>query len=171
MPVAETHSIIKLTYKTLWIICLALLAVLLVFHMLSYILIVPKEYILCFLIPLFLFQLLAIQDYNTKSGFKLGEKRLSSQLKIHIRPWMAIIAILLFINYGYHFLSNMFFGGVPEMLDGQYVLNNHGAYTIVSEETYRDAVMSGNRTSSAIFILFLFLHFSYFKSNKIKKTP
>ena len=168
-PYFETCNIVKLKYKSLWIICIVLLAIILVIHVLSYFMIVPQGLILSFLVPLFLFQLLVLMDYNIKSGYESGKHLRSSQLKIHIRPWMVLIVILLIINLFFNFFSNVSFWGVPHMLDGQYALNNHGAYKIVSEEVYRDAVMSEARTFSTIMMVFLFLHFSYFKCRKTRK--
>ncbi len=60
--IVETHSVIKLSYRTLWITCLALLGILLTLHILSYFLIFPQVYIEVFFLPMFLFQGLLIMD-------------------------------------------------------------------------------------------------------------
>ena len=170
-PIVETHSIIKLSYRTTWIICLSLLGILVVLHGLSYFIVIPQGCILIFLLPLFLFQALVIMDYNLKSGYGSGKKRGESLIKVHVNPWLGVGGFLIFIYFMFQFVSSMSYGGVPEIENGQYVINNHGEYKVISEEMYRAALMSGARSSSAIFIAFLYAHFGYFFCRKTRRMP
>ena len=169
--IVETHSIIKLRYRTLWIICLALLGVLVVLHGLSYFIVIPQRYILIFFNPLFLFQALVIMDYNLKSGNRPGKKRGEPLIKVHIKPWLGVVWFLLFIYFIFQFTYATSLGGAPKIENGQYVLNNRGEYTVISEEVYRKAVMAEARSSSAIFIAFLYSHFGYFFCKKTRRIP
>lgn len=90
---------------------------------------------------------------------------------MHLNPWVVIAGIIIVLYFMFIFMSGMSFGGVPRIDNGQYVINNHGQHTVVSEAIYRKAVMSEARSSSGILMAFLYVHFGYFFCKKTRRIP
>ena len=100
-PVIE-GCVMGIKYRTMWIICLAVIGVLLVLHLLSYFIIIPIEYyITLFFFPVFAFALLALIDNAVKNKFteqKPGLYSYKTKIKLLIRPWIVIPGVVSFFN-------------------------------------------------------------------------
>ncbi len=168
--IVEYRSAFNFRYRTLWIFSLFILILLSAINIGSYFFVFPI-WVFLFFLPAFSLFGGAIYDYNEKN--KRFERRKAFTMpkpliKLHIRPLIVVLLFIFAIYYFICFFSLMGFSGTPEIIDGRYALNNHGAYTYISYEQYVKACETATRVFSAILMVFTYISFAYYFCKKTR---